>query len=83
MYNLSNKFSLRERFLEWITIYNPDHVSKIVLASLLDKYDKGDKESLFSKYKQLIDVEHYELAAIFKNCLIFVNINDEFITWLK
>ena len=62
---------VRRSFLEWVAKYEPDHVSEIVLASLLDKYQNGDKEPLFAKYKQLIDDEHYKLATIFKNCLIY------------
>ena len=73
--------SVRRSFLAWVGEYKPDHVSKIVLSSLLDKYQNGYKEPLFSKFKQLIDSEHYELAAIFRDCLIYVGINDEFIAW--
>ena len=73
--------SVRRNFLEWVSKSEPDHVSRRVLASLLDKYQKGDKEALFLKYKQLIDDEHYKLATIFKNCLIYVGINDEFRAW--
>lgn len=72
---------VRRMFLAWVGEYKPDHVSKIVLASLLDKYQKGDKEPLFAKFKQLIDHEHYKLAEIFRDCLIYVGINDEFKAW--
>ena len=72
---------VRRSFLEWVAHRSPDHVSKIVLASLLDKYQNGDKEPLFNKFKQLIDDEHYKLAAIFRDCLIYVGINDEFRAW--
>ena len=73
--------SVRSSFLVWVDNYKPDHVSKIVLASLLDKYQNGDKEPLFAKFKQLIDDEHYKLSAIFRDCLIYVGINDEFRAW--
>jgi len=73
--------SVRRSFLAWVGEYKPDHVSKRVLASLLDKYQNGDKEPLFAKFKQLIDSEHYKLAAIFRDCLIYVGINDEFRAW--
>ena len=72
---------VRRSFLAWVGEYKPDHVSKIVLACLLDKYQKGDKEPLFAKFKQLIDHEHYKLAEIFRDCLIYVGINDEFRAW--
>lgn len=72
---------VRRMFLAWVGEYKPDHVSKIVLASLLDKYQKGDKEPLFAKFKQLIDHEHYKLAEIFRDCLIYVGINNEFRAW--
>ena len=72
---------VRRMFLAWVGEYKPDHVSKIVLASLLDKYQKGDKEPLFAKFKQLIDHEHYKLAEIFRDCLIYVGVNDEFRAW--
>lgn len=72
---------VRRSFLEWVSYRSPDRVSKIVLARLLDKYQNGDKEPLFAKFKQLIDDEHYNLAEIFKDCLIYVGINDEFRAW--
>lgn len=75
------KHIVRRSFLEWVAYRNPDHVSKIVLASLLDKYQNGDKEPLFAKFKQLIENEHYKLAETFKDCLIYVGINDEFREW--
>lgn len=72
---------VRRSFSVWVGEYKPDHVSKIVLASLLDNYINGDKEPLFAKFKQLIDSEHYKLAVIFRECLIYVGINDEFRAW--
>lgn len=72
---------VRHSFLEWVAYRSPDHVSKIVLASLLNKYQNGDKESLFAKFKQLIENEHYKLAEIFRDCLTYVGINDEFKAW--
>ena len=76
-----HKHSIRRSFLSWIESYKPDHVSKIVLSELLGKYENGDKESLFKKFKQLIDDEHYKLAEIFRDCLIYIKINDEFRAW--
>ena len=72
---------IRRSFLEWVAKFAPDHVSRIVLASLLDKYQNGNKAPVFLKYKQLIEDEHYELATIFRDCLIYVGINDEFRGW--
>ena len=72
---------VRSSFLDWVAKCEPDHVSRKVLAILLDKYQNGDKEPLFFKYKQLIDNEHYEIAAIFRNCLTHVGLNDEFRAW--
>ena len=77
----SNIDIVRRSFLAWVEEYKPDHVSKIVLAILLDKCQNGDKESLFKKFKQLIDDEHYKLAEIFKDCLMYIGINDEFRAW--
>lgn len=71
----------RRSFLEWVAYRSPDHVSKIVLARLLDKYQDGDKEPLFAKFKQLIESENYKLAEIFKDCLTYLGINDEFRSW--
>ena len=73
--------SVRCSFLWWVSEYKPDYVSKIVLSSLLDKYQKGDKEPLFAKFKQLIEDEQYKLATIFRDCFIYVGINDEFRAW--
>jgi hypothetical protein len=72
---------VRRSFLEWVAYRSPDHVSKTVLAILLNKYQNGDREPLFKKFKQLIDDEHYKLAVIFRDCLIYVGINDEFKEW--
>lgn len=72
---------VRRSFLEWVAKFEPDHISRRVLASLLDKYQNGNKEPLFLKYKQLIEDEHYELATIFREFLIYVGINDEFRAW--
>ncbi len=76
-----NLHIVRRSFLEWVAKFEPDHISRRVLASLLDKYQNGNKEPLFLKYKQLIDDEHYKLAVIFRECLIYVGINDEFRAW--
>lgn len=73
--------SVRHSFSAWVSEYKPDHVSKIVLANLLDKYEKGDKEPMFAKFKQLIESEHYKLAEIFCSCFKYVGINDEFLAW--
>jgi hypothetical protein len=76
-----NLHIVRRSFLGWVAYRSPDYVSKIVLSNLLNKYQNGDKEPLFNKFKQLIDDEHYKLAEIFKDCLIYVGINDEFRAW--
>lgn len=78
---IAGEACVRRSFLVWVEEYNLDYVSKIVLSSLLYKYEKGDKEPLFAKFKQLIDHEHYKLAEIFRDCLIYVGINDEFRAW--
>lgn len=78
-----DKTFISNSFLSWVKIYDPDFVSRRILSELLYKYQNGDKLTLFEKFKQLIDNEHYTLAAIFRNCLIYIGINDEFKIWLN
>ena len=73
--------NVKRSFRAWVSEYKPDYVSKIVLSSLLEKYQNGDKEPLFLKFKQLIESEHYKLAEIFKACLTYIGINEEFRAW--
>jgi len=54
----------------------------MILASLIKKYEQGNKEALFGKFKQLIDSEHYKLAVIFRDCLTAIGLNQEFISWV-
>lgn len=79
---IAGEACVRRSFLVWVEEYNPDYVSKTILSSLLCKYEKGNKLPLFEKFKQLIDSEHYVLATIFRDCLTYIGVNDEFKAWL-
>jgi len=73
---------VRRMFLGWVNEFEPDVVSRSVLASLLAEYSNGNKEPLFKKFKHLTDREFYTLADIFKECFKYIGINDEYLKWL-
>lgn len=74
---------VRRSFLLWVGKYNPDFVSRRILALLTEKYGSGDKDALFGKMKQLEEGEHYELCAMFKNMFDSMNLNKEYLRWAK
>ena len=72
---------VRLSFSIWLREYNPDFVSRNVLASLTDKYIMGDIASLFGKMKQLEQGENYELCAMFKSMFDAMGLNEEYLRW--
>lgn len=40
---ISGKTCVKSSFLLWVEKCNPDYISRAILSSLLDKFDKGDK----------------------------------------
>ena len=80
---IAGEACVRHSFLLWVEEYKPDNVSRLVLSSLLDKYSKGNNLPLFEKFKQLVDDEHYKLAIIFRDCLEYIGINDQYNAWLN
>ncbi len=69
-------------YFQWVASYKPDRISNLVLYELVvNKYEKGDKGSLFGKFQSLIDNQEYKLCAIFRDCLEFIGLNNEFKKW--
>ena len=71
---------MEKKIHKWINECNPDWVSRRILASLLRKYGKGS-DAIFRKMRQLENGECFELCEIFRQCLVNVGINEDYLKW--
>jgi hypothetical protein len=81
VFNMVDVEKNRLIFYSWVHEYNPNAVTRLVLGNLVDKYSRGDVDSIFAKMSQLIDDEHYELCVHFKSLFNYMGLMDEFLVW--
>ena len=77
----NNRMKNHDKFINWISLYNPGFITARVLSILLVKYEQGDKDSLFAKMLQLEQGEHYEICAAFGSMFAYMGINTEYLEW--
>ena len=69
-------------YREWLAREgNFDVVTRRVLHSLLTAYAGGDPLPLFQKFAHLEECGAYGLCKVFRDLLVTVGLNDEYLAW--
>lgn len=63
--------------LRWCSDKKIDYVSRLVFCGLVKYYELGQRHRIFFKLQQLVNDEHYELAAKLHSLIMYLKIKQD------